>query len=141
MDKKTLYRLFYLPKIIDQKRREIRRIEERLGIKSPSLTGMPHGSGVHDKIGEGVPELVDKKNELEEIVRKYEAEEDRLNRWIDDIPDLQIQTYVSLRFKERMSWNEVADVAGGNNSENSVRMMVNRYLERSEENDSGTKAE
>ena len=141
MDKKTLYRLFYLPKIIDQKRREIRRIEERLGIKSPSLTGMPHGSGVHDKIGEGVPELVDKKNELEEIIRKYEAEEDRLNRWIDDIPDLQIQTYVSLRFKERMSWNEVADVAGGNNSENSVRMMVNRYLERSEENDSGTKAE
>lgn len=141
MDKKTLYRLFYLPKIIDQKRREIRRIEERLGIKSPSLTGMPHGSGVHDKIGEGVPELVDKKNELEEIIRKYEAEEDRLNRWIDDIPDLQIQTYMSLRFKERMSWNEVADVAGGNNSENSVRMMVNRYLERSEENDSGTKAE
>ena len=141
MDKKTLYRLFYLPKIIEQKRREIKRIEERLGIKSPSLTGMPHGSGVHDKIGEGVPELVDKKNELDEILRGYEAEEMRLNKWIDDIEDLQIQTYMSLRFKERMSWNEVADVAGGNNSENSVRMMVNRYLERSEENDSGTKAE
>ena len=28
MDKKTLYRLFYLPKVIQQKRREIKRIEE-----------------------------------------------------------------------------------------------------------------
>ena len=141
MDKKTLYRLFYLPTIIDQKHREIKRIEERLGIKSPSLSGMPHGSGAHDKIGEGVPELVDKKNELEEIIRGYEKEEAAINRWIDSIEDLQIQTFISLRFKERMSWNEVADIAGGNNSENSVRMMVNRYLERNVKNDTGTNAE
>ena len=67
MDKKTLYRLFYLPKQIAIKKREIQRIMERLTAISPSLTGMPHGGGVHDKLGEGVPELVDKKNELEEM--------------------------------------------------------------------------
>ena len=135
MDKKTLYRLFYLPKVIEQKRREIRRIEERLGIKSPSLTGMPHGSGVHDKIGEGVPELVDKKNELEELIRGYRAEEDAINRWIDNIEDIQINLIMSLRFRERRSWHDVADEVGGMNTDDSVRKMVDRYLERIDGND------
>lgn len=141
MDKKTLYRLFYLPKVIEQKRREIRRIEERLGIKSPSLTGMPHGSGVHDKIGEGVPELVDKKNELEELIRGYQAEEDAINQWIDGIEDIQINLIMSLRFRERRSWHDVADEVGGMNTDDSVRKMVDRYLERTDGNDERGKAE
>lgn len=142
MNKKTLSRLFYLPKIIDQRRREIQRIEERLGVKSPSLSGMPHGSGAHDKIGEGVPELIDKKNELEELIRQYEKEEDRINRWIDGVEDLKLQTYISLRYKEKMSWNEVAATAGGiNDTDSSIRMTVNRYLERSERDENGADAD
>ncbi len=135
MDKRTLYRLFVLPKMIEQKQREIQRIMDRLTSTSPNLSGMPHGGGVHDKLGEGVPDLVDKKRELEEIRRGYEQEEARLNGWIDGIEDLQIQLIFSLRFKERMSWNEVADTVGGNNSEDSVRMTVNRYLEKGEKAD------
>lgn len=135
MDKRTLYRLFVLPKMIEQKQREIQRIMDRLTSISPNLSGMPHGGGVHDKLGEGVPDLVDKKRELEEIQRGYEQEEARLNGWIDGIEDLQIQLIFSLRFKERMSWNEVADTVGGNNSEDSVRMTVNRYLEKGEKAD------
>lgn len=135
MDKRTLYRLFVLPKMIEQKQREIQRIIDRLTSMSPNLSGMPHGGGVHDKLGEGVPDLVDKKRELEEIRRGYEQEEAKLNGWIDGIEDLQIQLIFSLRFKERMSWNEVADTVGGNNSEDSVRMTVNRYLEKGEKAD------
>lgn len=135
MDKRTLYRLFVLPKMIEQKQREIQRIMDRLTSISPNLSGMPHGGGVHDKLGEGVPDLVDKKRELEEIRRGYEQEEARLNGWIDGIEDLQVQLIFSLRFKERMSWNEVADTVGGNNSEDSVRMTVNRYLEKGEKAD------
>lgn len=130
MDKKTLYRLFYLPKQIAMKKREIQRIWERLTAMSPTLTGMPHGGGVHDKLGEGVPELVEKKNELEEMVRGYEAEEKAINQWIDDIPDLQINLIMSLRFKERRPWGEVADEVGGMNTDDSVRKMVDRYLEK-----------
>ena len=130
MDKKTLYRLFYLPKQIEQKRREIKRIEERLTAISPNLSGMPHGGGAHDKLGEGVPELVDKKNELEDMIRGYRAEEEAINAWIDGIDDIQIQLLVSLRFREKLSWNQVADEAGGINTEDSCRKMIDRYLEK-----------
>jgi len=135
MDKKTLYRLFYLPKQIELKKRQIQRIMERLTAMSPNLSGMPHGSGVHDKVGDGVVELVTKKEELEEMKRGYEQEEKQINDWIDAIEDPQIRTIVELRFREDMSWNEVADFIGGNNSENSVRMLLNRYLEKGDEKD------
>lgn len=135
MDKRTLYRLFVLPKMVEQKRREVQRIWERLTSISPSLSGMPHAGGVHDKIGEGVPELVEKKEELEAQIRAYEKEADMITGWIDAIEDLQVNLIFSLRFKERMSWNEVADNVGGNNTENSVRMMVNRYLEKGDKAD------
>jgi len=135
MDKKTLYRLFYLPKQIELKKRQIQRIMERLTATSPNLSGMPHGSGVHDKVGDGVVELVTKKEELEEMKRGYEQEEKQINDWIDAIEDPQIRTIVELRFREDMSWNEVADFIGGNNSENSVRMLLNRYLEKGDEKD------
>lgn len=132
MDKKTLYRLFYLPKQIEQKYREIQRIEERLTAISPHLTGMPGGGGIHDKLGEGVPELVDKKRELEEMIAGYRREEDAINAWIDGIEDLQIQLMCSLRFREKMSWNQVADLSGGINTEDSCRKMIDRYLEKGE---------
>lgn len=132
MDKKTLYRLFYIPKQIEQKRREIQRIQERLESMSPNLSGMPHGGGVHDKIGDGVVELVSKKEELEELIRGYYSEEDRISAWIDQVNDIQINLILSLRFKEKLSWNKIADEIGGNNTEDSVRMMVNRYLEKGE---------
>lgn len=143
MDKKTLYRLFYLPKQIAIKKREIQRIMERLTAISPSLTGMPHGGGVHDKLGEGVPELVDKKNELEEMVRGYEAEERSINQWIDDIDDIQVNLIMSLRFKERRPWSEVADEAGSMYTDDSVRKMVDRYLEKEgrDKDDRGSHAE
>jgi hypothetical protein len=130
MDKKTLYRLFYLPKQIAQKEREIQRIQERLESMSPNLSGMPHGGGVHDKVGDGVVELVTKKEELEELKRGYQQEEDRINAWIDSVDDIQINLMLSLRFREKMSWNEVADEVGGINTEDSCRKMVDRFLEK-----------
>ncbi len=137
MDQKRLYRLFYLPKQIDHLRREIRQIEERLTAISPSLTGMPHGGGVHDKIGEGVPELVDKKEQLKQKILAYQTEENEIERWIDRIEDIHLQLIVKLRFKEKLSWQEVANEAGGNNTEDSVRKLVDRYIRKKEDENDG----
>lgn len=135
MDKKTLYRLFYLPKQIEQKEREIQRIWDKLTSISPNLSGMPHGGGVHDKLGEGVPELVDKKNELEAQKRGFEQEEKEINDWIDAVDDLQVNLILCLRFREKLTWNEVADQMGGINTDDSCRKMIDRYLEKGERND------
>ena len=127
---KELNGLHYISKQIERYEMEIRKIEERLTGISPSLTGMPHATGAHDKIGEGVPELVDKKNELEEKRGKLRDEEKRLQDYIDAVPDPKIQLLMQYRFIDMMTWQEVADEAGGRNSENSVQMIIKRYLKR-----------
>jgi hypothetical protein len=132
MTMKELYQLHYLAKLIERDKNEIRMIEERLGVKSPSLTGMPHAPGAHDKLGEGVPELVDRKNELEERKKLYEAERNKLRSYIESVSDLHVRLIMQLRFLDLMSWQEVADFAEGKNSEDSVRMLVKRYLKREE---------
>lgn len=129
---KELNRLHYLVKSIERYQMEIQRLEERLTGFSPSLTGMPHASGAHDKIGEGVPELVDKKNQKQEELRKMEIERDRIQEFIDAVPDLKIRLLMQYRFIDLMTWQEVADEAGGRNSENSVQIAIRRYLKQQE---------
>lgn len=130
-----LNQLYNLTKLIERDENEIQMIEDRLGVKSPSLTGMPHAPGAHDKLGEGIPELVDRKNELEERKRKYTEVRNKLRSYIETVPDLHVRLIMQLRFLDMMSWNEVANFAGGKNSEDSVRMMVIRYLEKDEGKD------
>lgn len=139
MDKKRLSRMYFLPIRIDQKKREIQRIQERLTSVSPNLSGMPHGSGVHDKIGEGVVELVTKKEELEQMVHGYQTELDHLEEWVESIEDIQIQTMIELRYKERMTWNQVADEMGTVNTDDSCRKMVERFLAKGSDPDGSKK--
>jgi predicted nuclease with TOPRIM domain len=129
---KELNQLHHLTKLIERDEMEIRRIEERLDVKSPSLTGMPHAPGAHDKLGEGVPELVDRKSELEERRKQYTEARNKLRTYIETVPDLHVRLIMQLRFLDMMSWQETADYAGGNNSEDSCRMLVKRYLRRDE---------
>lgn len=135
MDKKRLSRMYFLPIRIDQKVREIQRIQERLTSASPNLSGMPHGGGVHDKIGEGVVELVTRKEELEELVSGYRLELNDLEEWVESIEDIQIQTMIELRYKERMTWNQVADAMGCVNTDDSCRKMVERFLAKGDDQD------
>ena len=132
MTMKELYQLHYLTKLIERDAMEIRRIEESLGLKSPSLSGMTHAPGAHDKLGEGVPELVDRKNELEERKKQMTEVRNRIRNYVESVPDLHVRLIMQARFVDLMSWHETADYAGGKNSEASVRMLVKRYLEKEE---------
>ena len=65
-------------------------------------------------------------------VHGYQMEKDRIDAWIDSVEDLQINLMLCLRFREKKSWNEVADEVGGINTEDSCRKMIDRYLEKGE---------
>ena len=130
MTLKELSKVYYLDRIIEHDRDEIRRLEEKLTGISPSLTGMPHAGGIHDKIGEGVPELVERKRRLEERVHRFVVAKETIRDWIEAIDDPQVQIMMTLRFIDLMTWQGVADAVGGNNSEDSVKKMVYRYIER-----------
>lgn len=62
-----------------------------------------------------------KKNELADTLTK-------VNEFIDSIQDSLVRQIITLRYSEGLTWNEVADKIGSNNTSESVRKIAERYL-------------
>lgn len=72
------------------------------------LTGMPHGSGVTDKVGGLAAEIADLDSQIEQITAKSDAEEAQLADWIAGIRDPRTRLVFRLRFFRALSWKEIA---------------------------------
>ena len=106
----------------------IGRLREKAEPHSPSLTGMPHGSGVGDKVADLAVEIADleaRRGYLKAAI----ADDKEVEEWIADIEDDQIRIVFRLRFVHAYEWKLVADYIGGGNNEKSVKSMTYRYLE------------
>ena len=58
----------------------------------------------------------------------------KVDEAIMNISDIRIRNILSLRYLENKSWLEVANERGGENTEDGVRMLAVRYLEKIGEN-------
>lgn len=98
-------------------------------LRASSYDGMPHGSGVGDKVGA----LAVKLAEQAEVVELYEQQvcesEKMVKEWINTISDNRTNLIFYLRFVCGYEWQAVADVIGGRNTENAVKSQCYRYLQ------------
>lgn len=92
------------------------------------LTGMPHTSGVKDKVGDLAAEIVDMDARVGWLEAEVKASEAMIMPFIQGIDDDQTRLIFRLRFLRGLAWKEVAAVIGGRNSEESVKMVCYRYL-------------
>ena len=70
------------------------------------------------------------KHLMEEKLDQYIAEAKRLEAYINAVDDSLIRTAMRLRFLDGLSWTAVALRIGGNNTEDSVKKSVYRYIRR-----------
>lgn len=106
MNIKELSNLYYISKEIKRLEEELEEITE---IGSSVIDGMPHGTGVGDK----VQQLVFKRQSLvEQIVKnqiKYIDEKVKMENFINGIDNPKVRLIARLRFIEFKSWYEIAD--------------------------------
>ncbi len=92
------------------------------------ITGMPHATGVRDKVGDLTAEIAD----IQDRIRQLESESQRvkleISAYINTIQDDQTRMIFRLRFLRCMTWGEVAALIGGHNTEKSVKNICYRYL-------------
>jgi hypothetical protein len=127
MTKKELSQLYNLSKEIKAKEEQLEQLKAIAESTTAQLSDMPHGSGVSDKIGKTVAEIADIKSLIQLKIQEYWHEYNRLMRYINDIDDSLIRQIMTLRYINGMTWNAVADTIGGN-TEDSIRMIHNRFL-------------
>lgn len=126
-----------LRRLIEIERKRVKKLHDAAGIKSPSLTGMPHGSGVHDRIAENIPAAVDLESEIQEQLAMLEEKRDRIESWIQKQP-MRIRLITTLRYIDGLPWCEVADEVYRESlspkSEDAVRKCLRRYIEKEVDN-------
>lgn len=133
----------------------IEKLENRIPKLEKRISEIEDGETVKDKVYggngglqgfvvEGIPlrEYTDKKTELKikrmllserkEMLGILELEllrqTNEIQRFINSIKDSHVRRIITLRVVDELSWNEVADRMGGNNTEDSVRKAFDRFV-------------
>ena len=132
MTTKELSQIYYLNREIDICQKQLEKLEQQRGLNAVKLDDMPHAKGVvKSQVEELAAEIVD----LQAIIHAKQIEclheQNRLRRYIREIPDMQTQQIFELRFVECLSWIQVADRIGGNSAD-SVKKRCYRYLKKNE---------
>ena len=97
------------------------------------LTGMPHAPGVKDKIGDLGIEIADLETEIEAMEAAVNNSAVPVLAFIAEIPDIQTKMVFRLRFCRGYQWKEVARMLGGGNTEDGVKKICYRYINKTKE--------
>ena len=130
MTLKELSQLYYLNREIEMDRKRLQELEAQAVSITPNLSGMPHGSGVSDKVGRYAAEIADLKGIIEAKHQQCLYERSRLERYIADIDDSLIRQVLTYRFINGLPWEQVAACTGVGNTAAGVKMMCYRHLKR-----------
>ena len=95
-----------------------------------ALTGMPHATGVRDKVGDLAVEIATIADEADSLRQEIGQQEEAVQAFISAIPDPRTRTIFRLRFIRGLMWCEVAAILGGGNSTYGVKSACYRYLEK-----------
>lgn len=128
MTREELSQLYYLNKEIEEIQERIQELENIATSSTTKITGMPHGSGISDKVGSCSAEIADLKELLNVNLKRCFNELNRLNRFINNINDSQMRMIIRLRYVNGMTWGLVAAAISEHMSEDSVGKAHDRFL-------------
>lgn len=131
MTKKELSELYWLNREIEEEQRKLNELEAAATDCTAKITGLPHVSVAHDKIGDLSILIAEQKDLIELKIRQSIIEYNRLNRYIKEIPDSQMRMILSLRYVNGLTWQQVADSIGEGNTADAIRKKHDKFLKLS----------
>lgn len=93
------------------------------------LTGMPHASGVRDKVGDLAVEIADLQDDIDRLNEQIAINRREVEAFVATIENVQTRMVFRLRFIRGLTWAEVATTLGGRNTESGVKKICYRYLD------------
>ena len=128
MTKKELSQLYWLNREIAEEKRKLAELEVAAAGSTVKITGLPHVTGAHDKVGDLAILIAEQRDLIDLKVRQSVIEYNRLNRYINGIEDAQMRMILSLRYVNGLSWQQVAFTIG-ESDEQYPRRKHNNFLQ------------
>ena len=113
---------------LERNRQMLSSLYATAGLGAQEITGMPHVSGVSDQVSSLTIEIEDLRERISNLELECAREKRVLERYMTTIEDDQTRMIFRLRFIHCMTWPQVAEVIGGRNTANSVKLICHRYL-------------
>ena len=110
--------------------KELESLECQSLVRGQEITGMPFITGTSDKTGDIATTIADIKNIIIGKQTEIQIQKKKIMTYIEQIEDSCMRQIIFYRCVSCMSWNNVAQEIGGNNTEDSVRMAFNRFFEK-----------
>ena len=128
LTKKELSQLYWLNREIAEEKRKLAELEVAAAGSTAKITGLPHVTGAHDKVGDLAILIAEQRDLIDLKVRQSVIEYNRLNRYINGIEDAQMRMILSLRYVNGLSWQQVA-FAIGESDEQYPRRKHGKFLQ------------
>ena len=129
MTRKELEQIYYLHRELRMWEQELERLRGRSLVQSPQPNAS-HGSGTSDKVGDRGDKSVDLERLIADKREEIQQQRDRAVAYIYGIPDSLTRQIVYYRCVSLFSWRRVAYEVGGNNTEDGVRMIYSRFMDK-----------
>ena len=130
MTKEELSQIYYLNREIKMWQKELERLECQSLLKGQQLSGMPGGRGSSDRVGDLAVKKTDIQLIIEGKLKEIQLQRERIIEYINSIEDSLMRQIVFYRNVSCMNWRQVAAEVGGNNTEDGIRKLYDRFLEK-----------
>lgn len=110
--------------------RELDRLQCKSLVGSPTIDGMPKGSGTSDKVADLAIEKADIKLIIQGKLSEIQLQRKKIMEYINGIDDSLLRKIMFLRNVSCMSWNQVARELGS--TENCVKQIYSRHFRKDE---------
>ncbi len=126
---RELSQLYYLKREIEMHKARLERLREKIVAPSiPKLTGMPGGGGGGDSLTRYIAEVVDLEAIISAKLIQCMHEQNRLERYIEGIPDSLTRQIFILRFVDGLTWEDCAARIGCGNTWKNLSNICYRYI-------------
>lgn len=127
MNKQTLEQIYYINRELKMWERELERLRLRSPVNSPIPRNGSSG-GLSDPTARNAEQLIEVESYVKHKAQQLQTARDNAMKLIWEIPDSLTRMIVFYRCVSLFNWRRVAYEVGGNNTENGVRMIYNRFM-------------
>jgi replicative DNA helicase len=127
MNKAALSRLYYLNRETEQEKNRLAQLESAVTSASANITGLPHVRNIN-RMQDMIAEIANLRQIIKAKIALSVEEYGRITRYIETVADPLMRQILKLRHADLLSWAQVAEQAGGNNTADSVRKMHDRFV-------------